>query len=186
MPAIPFLEAPLRDEHVALRDSAERDIPEILIAYQDDPQLHVRLGQARPPSGAQLGQWAEREPAERRAGTHATLTILESESDVCRGQITLHHIDWEHARAELGIWLAPQVRGRGMATRALRLASEWTLRRCGLERLQLTTEPGNEPMLRAAQAAGFVYEGMLRGYVRYSGKREDSAMLSLLASDLGN
>jgi RimJ/RimL family protein N-acetyltransferase len=184
VPVIPDLAQPLAHGPAVLRDAAERDIPEILIAYQDDPELHIRLRQEKPPSGAQLGQRAENERARRAAGTQATLTILEPGSDVCRGQVDLHHVEWEHERAELGIWLAPHVRGKGMGTVALRLAGEWLLRNSPLERLAVTTEPDNEAMLRAAKAAGFTYEGVLRGYVRYRGKRADSAILSLLATDL--
>jgi RimJ/RimL family protein N-acetyltransferase len=184
MPRIPVPMEVLRDERVALRLSAERDIPEILIAYQDDPQLHLRLYEERPPSGAELGRREERAPAERAAGTHVTLTILEPESDVCRGQIYLHQVDWDHDRAELGMWLAPQVRGRRLASPALRLACVWLMRTCGLERLQIVTHPDNEPMIRAAHAAGFRDEGILRGYMRERGRRIDVAIMSLLPSDL--
>ena len=59
MPAFPELTEPLHGERVALRYAAERDIPEILIAHQDDPELHVRLGLVRPPSGAELGRRIE-------------------------------------------------------------------------------------------------------------------------------
>ena len=167
-----------------LRLYAERDIPEILIAYQDDPQLHVRIGEARPPSGAELGRRAERAEAERVAGTQLRLTVLEPRSDVCRGQLSVHGVDWDHARAELGIWLAPQVRGRRMASVALRLASGWLLGSAGLERLQVLTEPGNEAMIGAARAAGFLYEGLLRGYTREHGERVDNAVLARVRADL--
>ena len=162
MPSIPALEEPLVCEHVSLRLADERDIPEILIAHQDDPQLHVRLGLKRPPSGAELGRQMELGERERQTGVRARLTILEPGSDDCRGRISVHSIDWDHGRAELGIWMAPQVRGRGLAAAALRLAARWLFAQCGLERLQLLTEPDNEPMLRAARAAGFVEQRMQR------------------------
>jgi RimJ/RimL family protein N-acetyltransferase len=183
MPSLPCLDHPIADRGVALRDAAERDIPEILIAYQDDPELHLHLGQEKPPSGAQLGSRAEREAAARAAGAGATLTITEADSDVCRGQVDVHEIDWDHACAEVGIWLAPDARGRGLARRALRLASEWLLEECGIERVQIRTEPDNEAMLRAAQAAGFVRERTLRGYLHYRGRREDSTILTLPPSE---
>jgi [ribosomal protein S5]-alanine N-acetyltransferase len=184
MPAIPAPTEPLSDGHVVLRLSAERDIPEILIAYQDDPELHLRLGGEPPPTGAELGRREERAAAERDAGKHLTLTILEPGSDDCRGQIYVHHIDWEDGRAELGIWLVPQARGRGLGSRALTLASAWLFEACGLSRLQLLTEPDNEPMIRAALAAGFVTEGELRGYLLERGKRVSATIMSLLPSDL--
>jgi [ribosomal protein S5]-alanine N-acetyltransferase len=184
MPRIPAPPEPLVDGRVIVRLSAERDIPEILIAYQDDPQLHLRLGEQRPPSGAELGRREERAAAERAAGTRLTLTIAEPGSDVCRGQVYVREVDWDNDRAELGIWLAPQVRGRGMSAPALRLAAQWLLANTDLERVQVITPSDNEPMVRAARAAGFVEEGVLRGYMRIGGRRADGAILSMLPGDL--
>ena len=184
MPAIPALTEPLSDGHIQLRAASGRDIPEILIAYEDDPQLHVRLGEDRPPSGAQLGTRAERAAAELAAGSCARLTILEPGSEDCCGQLTLRTIDWDHLRAELQLWVAPQLRRRGLARRALRLPAPWLFNDCGLMRITLLIEPDNEPMLRAARAAGFVEEGVLRGYTRERGTRVDRAVLSLLPEDV--
>jgi len=184
MPAIPELPQPLSDGTVHLRFASERDIPEVLIAYQDDPELHVRLGEVRPPSGAQLGRRSERAEADRAGGIRATLTVLEPGSDRCRGQLTVQNVDWDHLRAALGLWLAPQVRGRGYAPRALRIGADWLFASCGLERLQLLTDPDNEAMLAAARSAGFVFEGILREYGPERGRRVDLAILSLLPRDL--
>ena len=185
MPGFPTLTEPLVDSEVRLRDFAERDIPEILIAYEDDPTLHLRLGQERPPSGAQLGRWAETELSDRRAGALATFTILLGDRDVCRGQVTIHRVDWDHDRAEVGMWLAPQVRGHGYAPRALRLAAKWLLRDCGLQRVQVITEVDNTAMIRTAEAAGFQNEGVLHSYYRLGRSRDDCTILSLLPGDLG-
>ena len=184
MPSIPQLDEALTDGRVALRDAAERDIPEILIAYQDDPQLHVSLGQRRPPSGAELGRHFEQEPAERAAGRRATLAVLEEGEDVCRGVVNVHYLDWENSRGDICMWLVPQVRGRGLAARALRLGASWLLRTCGIARVQVLTEPSNEAMVRAALSAGFVQEARLRGYLRRAYGRVDAVVLSLLAGDL--
>jgi len=184
MPAIPDLDQPLRDGPVALRFGSERDIPEILIAHQDDPQLHERLREPRPPSGAELGRRAEQAPAERAAGARATLTILEAGSDVCRGQIDVCQLDWDHQRGELEIWVVPQSRRTGLGHRALGLAGRWLLDECGLERVQIVTEADNEAMVRAARAAGFLDEGILGAYQRGPRGRVDVAVLSLLPADL--
>jgi RimJ/RimL family protein N-acetyltransferase len=162
MPSMPKLEQPLLDERVGLRLAAERDIPEILIAHQDDPGLYARLGLERPPSGAELGRQMELAEREREGGLRVRLTVIEPGSDDCRGRISVHSIDWESRRAELGMWLAPQARGRGLAPAALRLAARWLFEECNLEWVELLTEPDNEPMLRAARAAGFVEQGMKR------------------------
>ena len=184
MRSFPHLTDPLTDGDVVLRDYFERDIPEILIAYQDDPGLHSVTGEDRPPSGAELGSRAEREASARAVGERATLTILEPGADTCRGQIKVDGVDWDNARAELTIWLAPQVRGRGLGRRALRLAGAWLLGPCRLERVEALADPANAPAINAAQGAGFVREGILRGYHRRRGQRVDVVVMSLIPTDL--
>lgn len=189
MPSFPNLSEPLGGPAVQLRLAAERDIPEILIAHQDDPELYLRMGIRRPPSGAELGRRIEAGPADRRTGTGVWLTIVTgpaglTRSDDCLGQVDVHGVDWDHGRAEIGIWIAPAQRGRGLGAQALGLVARWLLEECGLERVQLLTEPGNVSMRRAAQTAGFAEEGILRAYLRQPGHRVDVAMLSRVAGDL--
>jgi RimJ/RimL family protein N-acetyltransferase len=155
MPSFPELLEPLGDGVIELRLAREWDIPDILVAHQDDPELYRRLGLDRPPSGAELGRRSEAEPALRAAGTGVRMTILESGKETCRGQIDVYRVDWDEGSAEIGLWLAPQVRGRGWAPRALRLAAAWLFGACALQRLALVTDPDNQPMLRAALSAGF-------------------------------
>jgi RimJ/RimL family protein N-acetyltransferase len=184
MHIFPDLDEPLRSDNVVLRFEAERDIPEILIAHQDDPTLFVRLGLQRPPSAAELGQRNERQPEERASGVGVRFTIVEPSSDVCRGQLDIHRVDWDDLRAEAGIWVAPAFRGRRLAPAALRLGAGWLFETCELARLELLTEPDNVAMITAAETAGFVNEGTLRAYVNERGRRLDLAILSLLPADL--
>lgn len=184
MPSFSELRDPLTDGVVSLRFAADRDIPEVLIAYEDDPTLHLRMGQTRPPSGAELGRRAERAEADRVAGRRLALTLVQPGEDTCRGQVYVYEVDWDHARADLGIWVAPQLRGRGLGARALGLVAPWLLQTSGLQRVQLLTESDNEALIHAATQAGFSYEGVLHGYTRERGRRLDNAVLSMVARDL--
>jgi RimJ/RimL family protein N-acetyltransferase len=184
MPSFPDLAEPLQSQRVALRFAAERDIPDVLVAHQDDPKLYELMGLERPPSGAELGRRGENEPDERATGTAVAFTILAPGDDTCRGQLDVHHVDWDHMRAEAGVWIAPQFRGRGMASDALRLVGSWLFEVCGLARLELLTEPDNAAMIACAKAAGLVEEGVLRAFVREHGQRVDVTVLSLLPGDL--
>jgi RimJ/RimL family protein N-acetyltransferase len=183
MVRLPLLAQPLEHERVRLRDAAERDIPEILIAHQDDPELHRRLVQERPPSAAELGRLAESEAAARAAGSRATLTILAPGSDLCLGQVSVGELDAEQERARLWIWVAPQARRGGLGAGALVLASRWLLGPCGLHRLQILCEPENPAMLRAGARAGFQPEGVLHGYLRCGSRRVDVVSLARVAGD---
>ncbi len=137
MPQIPEPPKRLGDEVVQLRAIAEWDIPEILIAYQDDPQLHQRLGEARPPTGALLGREVEQAEQRRQQGVGISLTLVQPGGSDCRGRLRVAEIDWELGSAELSVWVAPGFRGRGYADHALELASAWLLESVGLGALRV-------------------------------------------------
>ncbi len=155
MRSIPLLEGRLGDDVVELRVIEEWDIPEVLIAHQDDREMHRRLGLDKPPTGAKLGSEVERYGDDLAAGRRVALTIVEPGRNDCRGRVDAHAIDWERGSAELGVWVAPDFRGRGYARHALLLFSDWLLQRVGLRSLELITGADNEPLLAAAAAVGF-------------------------------
>jgi RimJ/RimL family protein N-acetyltransferase len=133
VPALPHLDQPLSDGVVVVRRSAERDIPEVLIAYQDDPGLHRGLGEARPPSGAELGRRSDTAEFERLAGTRLTLTIARSGSDVCCGEVRIQDVDWDAGTARFTAWTAPAERGQDLARPALDLVRSWLRSESGLD-----------------------------------------------------
>jgi len=77
-----------------------------------------------------------------------------------------------------------EARGRGVATRALRLIAAWAVEEIGAGRVQLYTDPANEASQRVAEKAGFRREGMLRSWTEIKGSRRDVVMYSLLPDDL--
>jgi [ribosomal protein S5]-alanine N-acetyltransferase len=85
---------------------------------------------------------------------------------------------------EVGYWVKREARGRGLATRALRLLARWALEDQRLARVQLAAEPGNLASLRVAEKAGFTREGLLRRYLNIGGERRDGFMFSLLPEEL--
>ncbi len=188
MPSIPEPPDTLTDGVVSLRLYAERDIPEILIAYQDDPRLHEQVGQARPPSGAELGSEADRADAERASGQRVRLTILEpgsSSPDTCVGRVWADEFDWDNSGARLHVWVAPAARRRGLGRAAAVLASRWLFASCRLQRIAAYVDPSNGPAIGAAAAAGFPREGLLRAYESGRRGRRDMVAFSLIPGDLG-
>jgi len=60
--------------------------------------------------------------------------------------------------------LVPQARGRGAATRALRLITDWTIATTEVIRLDLFTDIENDASGRVAERAGFEHEGVRRAW----------------------
>lgn len=100
--------------------------------------------------------------------------------DQLLGAIDLMPSDYE--RAELGYLLTAPARGRGYATRAVRLLSDWTLANTHIERLELPIPVGNSASAGVAKRAGYEAEGTLRSYLalRDDGPRYDVTMFALL------
>jgi len=73
--------------------------------------------------------------------------------------IAVQHIRPDESVGEIGYWVAGPARGRGIATRAVRLASEWALRELGLGTLELMTHEDNLASQGVARAAGFSETG---------------------------
>lgn len=57
--------------------------------------------------------------------------------------------------AELGYWVAPAARGRGLATNAVALATDAALGRLGLERVWVEISTGNPASRRVAEKVGY-------------------------------
>jgi RimJ/RimL family protein N-acetyltransferase len=85
---------------------------------------------------------------------------------------------------EIGYWLAADARGRGVATRAVRLVCEWAFRDLGLVRMQLLTHRENAASQKLAERCGFRREGVLRAWADMKEGRVDLVMYSLLPGEL--
>jgi RimJ/RimL family protein N-acetyltransferase len=76
----------------------------------------------------------------------------------------------------------PEARGRGAATAALRLLSEWAFA-SGLVRLELLISVENPASKRVAERCGYAFEGVLRSMHVREGFREDTEIWSRLPGD---
>lgn len=138
MPPIPPPPERIVGESIELRAIAEWDIPEVLIAHQDDRELHRWLAMPKPPSGAELGREVEQAEAQRLSGASIKLTIVEPGRNDCLGRVEVSGIDWEQSTADVRVWVAPRWRGRGYERRAAELAGEWLRAGAGLRELKFS------------------------------------------------
>jgi ribosomal-protein-alanine N-acetyltransferase len=125
----------------------------------------------------------ERQHERLVSGAGYSFAIAEAAGDRAAGQIGLWLHDYRHGRAGIGYWLAPQHRGRGYASAALRALTRWAWTLPGIARLELYVEPWNESSWRTAERAGFQREGLLRSWQPVGDERRDMYMYSLLATD---
>src|SRR5262249_44059261 len=129
-------------------------------------------------------QIEHRRPAQMRTGEAAELAIADAETNVFLGLVMLHGFRWPSAQAEIGYWVLPEARGRGVAARAVGLVTRWALEDLGLSRIEAYVPVGNEASLRTIERGGYTREGVVRA-VRDS-RREmlDLAQYSFVRADL--
>jgi [ribosomal protein S5]-alanine N-acetyltransferase len=165
----------LEDEAVALHPLGEEDAPALVEAIGDDPDLDRWTRIPIP--------YTEGDAREFIATTdEVAFGIRDRASGELLGGIGLRVYDM--AVVEVGYWVKPGARGRGVATRALVLAARHAFDELGAARVHLTTEPDNVASQRVAEKAGFTREGVLRSLLDFKGRRRDAAMYSLLPEDL--
>jgi [ribosomal protein S5]-alanine N-acetyltransferase len=80
--------------------------------------------------------------------------------------------------AEIGYWLGEPFWGRGIATAALKQATDEAFKNCALERLQAIVFEWNAASARVLEKAGYVLEGRLRRSIFKDGRLADSLLFA--------
>ncbi|WP_158276963.1 GNAT family N-acetyltransferase [Paraconexibacter algicola] len=174
---------PLRDERVVLRRWRVEDLPDVHLGMQD-PEVPrwTRIPEGNPPH--EVRRYLDGQPRAQADGAELVFALADPVDDRFLGSISLLRVVLEEHRAEVGYWLAPWGRGRGVLTSALRLLSRWALTDGGFARLELRIDQRNAPSLAVGERAGYVREGVMRSVQEHRGERIDLVLLSLLPSDL--
>jgi RimJ/RimL family protein N-acetyltransferase len=180
-------EPALSDGVVTLRPWGEEGDVEAIVAACNDRAIAEFLDVIPSPyTPADAREYIDRTREGWSAGTTSSFAIVVDGKAV--GSIGVNWKRPDDRVAEVGYWVAPEARGEGVCTRALRLAASWAVRDCGMERLQLRADEQNPASRRVAEKAGFTQEGVLRSshYNPRLDRRVDFVMYSLLRAELGD
>jgi RimJ/RimL family protein N-acetyltransferase len=169
---LPYPVPPLAGTSVLLRPFEEADF-DAALELQRDPAVARWVPPVPGEDGATVVAFYEQC---RREGTLLHLVIADSRSGAYLGETMLAL--GEHGVGETGCCVVPAARGRGAATEALVLVTDWAFVELGLGRVQVFVATENVAALRLAESAGFEREGVLRSYWEIGGKRLDAVILA--------
>jgi RimJ/RimL family protein N-acetyltransferase len=124
-------------------------------ALTDDPDILRFTRFPDPPEDAFPEQWLERYEAGRRNGTKEAFAVLDAD-DAFVGLALAVEIERAAGAAELGYLVAPEARGRGIATAALALLTAWARDEQGLTALTLIIDARNAGSRTVAERSGYV------------------------------
>ena len=165
---------------VTLRHWAETDVVPITAACQD-AEIQRWTGVPADYQDQYARNFIASSEANRMKGAALEVAVAAVGDGSVLGSVGLIKLDFANARGEVGYWVAPQARGRGVATAAVRLITGVGFDRLGLMRLDLLAATGNEASQRVAEQAGFTREGVMRSYLATKeGVRDDAVMFGLV------
>jgi RimJ/RimL family protein N-acetyltransferase len=169
------------DEELRLRPVEENDLP-LLYRLTSDPAGSGEFGWfGWMDPGIFRRQWAENGLLGEDGGFLVVATGAESAG----------FMNWRKHKTgtvshcwEIGIALAPEVRGRGYGTHAHRLLVAYLFAHTMVNRVEAVTETANIAEQRALEKAGFAREGVMRGCGWRDGRWVDGVVYSILRSEV--
>lgn len=100
------------------------------------------------------------------------------------GEVVLMDLDLDNESMGFRIALASSaVFGRGFGTEAVKVVLDFAFGRLGVHRVGLDVADYNPRARRVYEKCGFVVEGVQREAILWEGKRYDSVLMSVLATD---
>jgi RimJ/RimL family protein N-acetyltransferase len=151
---------PLSDGVITLRAKTGADADALTAACQD-PEIPRWTRVPVPYRRADALAWVAGSELELDAGVSIDWLAVDADDDLL-ASVALMHIDRDAGTAEIGYWVAREARGRGIATRAVRLVSEWAASELGLTTLEIIVHEDNAPSHAVARSAGFARTGERR------------------------
>jgi RimJ/RimL family protein N-acetyltransferase len=150
----------LRNGDLILRPKRAEDADAITAACQD-PEIPRWTLVPTPYTRADAEAFiagSERDAADGRA---ANLVAVDADGRLL-GSFSVMELDRAPGFGEIGYWVAADARGRGVATRAVRLLADWARRELNLTRIEVLPHRDNAPSRRVAEKAGFHDTGELK------------------------
>jgi RimJ/RimL family protein N-acetyltransferase len=178
---VPLPDPPLADEAIRLVPLTAGHVPAVdALARDDDVRAFTRF--PREPSAEWAASWIGTYEEGAGNGSRAGFAIESHEGEFL-GVGLLVHLELEGRQGELGYITGPAARGRGVATRTLRLLTDWAFAELGLERIELWIDVANAGSERVAERVGYAHEGVLRSYWVKEDMRRDIGIWSRLRTD---
>ena len=164
----------MRDGDLTLRPGVLDDAEAVTAACQD-PEIQRWTLVPSPYRREHAEAWLASAPQRARAGEAVALLAFDGDGRLA-GSFSLMELDLARGSAEIGYWVAPWARRRGVATRSVRMLHEWAVRELGLRRIEILPDAGNAPSRRVAERCGYTDTGELRALPRDPDQRPGYAV----------
>lgn len=166
----PFIET----DRTILRPLAETDVPFLQQCQQPPVRKHMPILNT-PTSETGWDEYIERTETDE-----TILTLIAEDEDGPIGEVMFRPLYRNEGRAEIGIWLVPEVWGQGFGTEVTAAMLEYGFEQLRLHRIYAQPLARNDRSRGLLDSLGFTEEGVLRESRYIDGGFHDEVMYSLL------
>ena len=152
---------PLADGMLALGSFEDADIAALLESC-NDPEIARYTFLPVPYLRGHAEEFIAGQAERRIAGEAIDLAVRSPRGGELLGATGLRVFRSDRASCEIGYWVAPAARDRGIAPRAVGLLARWALRSLPVGLIELTPDVENQASHRVAEKAGFALTGERR------------------------
>jgi RimJ/RimL family protein N-acetyltransferase len=154
MDPLPLPEPSLGDDELVLAPFTDGDVG-LLVGFCNDPGIAHFTFLPVPYEERHATDFIGNQHVRRERGEALDLSIRERHGEELLGAVGLRAFRESRASVEVGYWIAPPARGRGLAPRAVRLVTDWALANLPLRRVDLPLDFRNDASRRVAEKSGF-------------------------------
>jgi RimJ/RimL family protein N-acetyltransferase len=168
---------------IRLRGLEQRDVDDLVAGYADPVLQRFMPPLPVPFTHAQAREYVSDVAPGMFADGGGLWAIADPVTDRLLGGIGLDKVVPHRGQCEIGYWVGPWARGRGVAVAAVRTLTEHAFH-TGMARIELLTHRENPISQRVALAVGFRPEGVRRAVLpNRDGGRDDLLAYARLAGD---
>ena len=152
---LPLPDPPLHDvgAGITLRSWSTGDAPALVAAWADIEMMR-RLPVPDDPTIEHAEHWIAGGGERRRQGLALDLAVVDADDRVL-GEVGLSALNPLHGAAVIGWWMTAEARGRGVASTAVALLTDWSLTTLGLAVLVAEVGMDNPASSAVAERAGY-------------------------------
>lgn len=169
----------LSNDTIALRPLEPTDL-DLLYRWENDTALWVASDTVAPYSRKALWQYLEQDTGDIFAQHQLRLMVTLATQGTPIGTIDFLNFDPLNNRAELGLFITAEHRGKGLGRQALELLTGYARDHIGLRQLYVFIALDNEVCLRLFEDYGYRRAGVLQAWMKRGSTYRDVALLQML------
>ena len=169
----------LRNDIVTLRALEPTDL-ETLYQWENDTALWAVSDTPAPYSREALWQYLQQYTGDIYAQRQLRLMITLTDDGTPVGTVDFLNFDPLNNRAELGLFIAAEHRGKGLGRQALERLTTYAREHLGLRQLYVFIALDNEVCLTLFEDFGYRRAGVLQSWVKRDNTYRDVALLQMI------